>query len=166
MRHKVFGNQLGRNTKQAKALYRGLTRELILRGRIETTLAKAKAIIPMVDHIITLAKKNSVSARREIVKTMGNDNLLDKLFNEVAPAFASRNSGFTRIIRLRDRFSDTTEMAVMELVEMVAVEPKKSEIRDTSKETQVMKPEAKKIEKPKAIKKVVKSKKVVSKKKR
>lgn len=146
MRHKVFGNQLGRNTKQARALYRGLTRELLFRGRIETTLAKAKTIVPMVDHIITFAKKNTVSARREVVKILGGENFLDKIFNEVAPRFSNRNSGYSRIIHLKNRFSDSTKLAIIELVEGVAVEP--AAVKEVAK-----------------VKKVVKTKKVVAKKK-
>ena len=130
MRHNVFGNQLGRNTKQARALYRGLTRELLVRGRIKTTLAKAKAIVPMVDRIITFAKKNTISARREVVKILGSESPLEKIFKEIAPRFTDRNSGYSRIIRLNDRFQDTTKLAIIELVEGVAVESVKTEPKE------------------------------------
>jgi len=177
MRHNVFGNQLGRNTKQAKALYRGLTRELFVHGRIETTLAKAKAIVPMVDRVITMAKKNSVSARREVVKILGSESPLNKIFDEIVPGFSNRNSGFSRIIRLQERFSDTTKLAIIELVERVAVEPKKIEIKDKSDEIKdkqslrssrsagLKKLEMKTKEKPKIVKKTTKPKKVITKKK-
>lgn len=132
MRHKVFGNQLGRNTKQARALYRGLVRDVLSRGRIETTLAKARAIVPMIDRVVTLAKKNTVAARREIIKILGSDQF-------VTPAFPNRNSGYTRIIRLGERFSDQAKLVILELVEKI--EP------------------AKKVEEPKVVKKVVSEKK-------
>lgn len=118
MRHKVFGNQLGRNTKQARALYRSLVREVLDHGRIETTLAKAKSVKGMIDKVIVFAKKNTVSARRQVVKILGGDKGLNKLFTQIPTQFASRNSGFTRIIKLGQRFSDTTEKVILELVEM------------------------------------------------
>lgn len=133
MRHKVFGNQLGRNTKQARALYRGLTRDLLLHGRIETTLAKAKAVVPMVDHVITLAKKNSIAARREVTKMLGTDKSLDKIFGEVAPSFSNRNSGYTRIIRLGERFSDQAKLVVLELIETPKPETKTTKPKPTKK---------------------------------
>lgn len=109
MRHRIFGNQLGRNTKQARALYRSLLLEVFDHGRIETTLAKARAIRPDVDKIITLVKKNSLAARRQIVKILGSDLVLKK-------SFSDRNSGYSRIIRLGQRFSDTTEKVILELI--------------------------------------------------
>ena len=119
MRHKIHGNQLGRNTKQARALYRNLVKEVLDHGKIETTLAKAKAIQGMVDRVLNYAKKNTVSARREAVKILGTDLLLKKLFYEVGPKYSNRHSGYSRIIRLGQRFSDTTERVILELVEGV-----------------------------------------------
>ncbi len=133
MRHRVFGNQLGRNTKQAKALYRGLTKSLFLHGRIQTTLAKAKAAVSMVDRVITFAKKNNVSAKREVAKILGGVDLIDKIFNEIGPRFAGRNSGFSRIIKLGDRLSDSTKLAILELVEGAQKEEPKVEVKATKK---------------------------------
>ena len=119
MRHRVYGNQFGRNTNQAKALYRGLVSELFLRGRIETTQKKAKAVRNIVDKVITFAKKNTVASRRQVVKILGNNYQLDKIFGEIAPKLTNRSSGYTRIIRLGQRFSDTAEKVFLELVEGV-----------------------------------------------
>ncbi len=128
MRHKVFGNQLGRNTKQARALYRSLVREILAHGRVETTLAKAKAVQGLVDKVINFSKKNTVSARREVQKILGGDNGLEKLFTQAQSQFATRTSGFSRIIRLGQRFSDATEKVIFELVdspkEVAVIEPK------------------------------------------
>ena len=117
MRHAVYGNQLGRNTNQAKALYRSLVSELLDHGRIETTVAKAKAVIPIIDKTINFAKKNTIAARREVVKILGSEKLLGKIFTEVAPKYSNRNSGYSRIIRLGNRFSDAAKLAILELVE-------------------------------------------------
>lgn len=133
MRHKVSGNQLGRNTKQAKALYRGLTKSLFLHGRIQTTLAKAKSAVPMIDRVISFAKKNNVSARREVAKILGGVDLIDKVFNEIGPRFVNRNSGFSRIIKLGDRLSDSTKLAILELVEGVQKEEPKVEVKKLTK---------------------------------
>ena len=134
MRHKVFGNHLSRNTKQAKALYRSLVTELLEHGRIETTLPKAKAARAMVDRVITFAKKNSVNARREVVKILGGGNSLERLFGEIAPKMRNRNSGYTRIIRLGQRFSDTAEKVYLELVEGVEITPKPVEEKPKTEE--------------------------------
>ncbi len=121
MRHRLKGNQLGRPTNQAKALYKSLITELLEHGRIETTLAKAKAVVGLVDKLINSAKKNTVSARREVAKTLTNKPIIDKLFVEIAPGYPNRSSGYTRVMRLSRRFSDTAEMVLLELVEKVAI---------------------------------------------
>lgn len=109
MRHRVYGNQLGRNTKQARSLYRSLLLEIFEHGRVETTLAKARAIRPDVDKIITLAKRKSLAARRQILKILGRDLDLKK-------SFSDRHSGYGRVIRLGKRSSDATEKVIFELI--------------------------------------------------
>ncbi|OGG18854.1 50S ribosomal protein L17 [Candidatus Gottesmanbacteria bacterium RIFCSPHIGHO2_01_FULL_47_48] len=123
MKHRIRHNQLGRNTNQAKALYQGLATSVLSLGRIETTLAKAKAVLPLVDNIVNLAKKNDVNSRRLVIKSLGSDQLIDRIFNQISPAFGSRPSGYTRIIRLGQRLSDGAERAILELVEQVPVAP-------------------------------------------
>lgn len=146
MKHRIKHNQLGRNTNQVKALYRGLLSAVLQKGRVETTLAKAKAVIGDIDKIINLGKRDDITARRLIVKILGNDLLLDKVFTEVSPRMSNRQSGYSRIIKSGPRLSDNTEMAYLELVEGVEVPPqaakeidKTSEIKDKSSETKVKK---------------------------
>lgn len=161
MRHGYFGNQLSRNKKGAQALYRSLLTELFDHGKIETTIAKAKAIVPTIDKVVNFAKKNTVSARREVTKIFGSEKILNKIFNDVAPRFTNRNSGYSRIIRLGERYSDSAKMAILELVE--GVEPVKIETKDTSSEIQEKKIEKRSKEKrtvkPKSVQKAAKSKK-------
>ncbi len=137
MRHRVFGNQLGRNTKQARALYRGLTREVLEHGRIETTRAKAKAIVGMVDKAIGLLKENSVTSRRLLIKLLGQEVTTTQ-------SFTDRSSGYSRIIRLGKRSVDTADMVILELIE------------DVKKEVVPVKSEEPKVEKP--VKKIAKKK--------
>ncbi len=127
MRHRVLKNHLGRNTKVARALYRSLLTAVLDHGRIQTSLAKAKAIQADLDKVISLAKKDTVAARRRAIQIFGSPYLLDKIFTEVAPKYPNRNSGYSRIIKLGQRLSDTTEMVILELVEGVekTVEPAK-----------------------------------------
>ncbi len=117
MKHRVRHNQLGRNTDQNKALRRGLVSAVFEKGKIETTLAKAKAVVSEIDRVMTFAKTDSVHTRRQVTKIMGNDKMLNQVFKVVAPMTKDRTSGFTRIIKLGPRFSDATDMAVLQLVD-------------------------------------------------
>lgn len=92
-----------------KQVRRGRVLALLERGKIETTLAQAKSVRDLVDKVINLSKKNTVAARRELRKILGKDI-------EVASKFKDRNSGYSRIIRLGKRFSDTTERVILELI--------------------------------------------------
>lgn len=120
MRHRVHGNQLGRRTNTAKALYRSLVFALLSHGRIETSVPKAKAVRSLVDKIIALSKSDTPANRRRINSLLGTEQLSKMLFAEMGPRFASRTSGYTRIIKLGRRFSDQAEMAIFELVEQGA----------------------------------------------
>ncbi|MBI3887914.1 50S ribosomal protein L17 [Candidatus Microgenomates bacterium] len=141
-------NHLGKRTNVAKALYRGLISEVFDHGRIETTLAKAKAVSGEIDKLINFAKQGTVNARRLTIKTLATDRYFDKL----SKTFQDRKSGYTRIIRLGQRLSDASEMVIFELVEKIA-EPVK-EVAKTVEEP--VKPEKVKAEK-KVIKKVKKA---------
>ncbi|MCL4389763.1 MAG: 50S ribosomal protein L17 [Patescibacteria group bacterium] len=110
------------NTNQAKARRRGLVSALFERGKIETTVAGAKSVAGLADKLMGLAKKNTVASRRQAIKILGGDRLIAKIFGEVAPKYANRQSGYTRLIRLGQRFSDTAEMGILEFVE--GTEPK------------------------------------------
>lgn len=98
-------------------MYRGLVQSLLDKGRIETTQAKAKAVIGEVDRIVSLLKENSVNSRRELLKILGNDKMFDRMFAAVTDEMQKRTSGFARIIKLGRRLSDNAEMVILELVD-------------------------------------------------
>jgi large subunit ribosomal protein L17 len=117
MRHKKQRNKLSRDAAHRKALFQNLSKELIEHERIRTTQAKAKAVKPEVEKLITLAKRGDLHARRQAMSELGQDRfLVHKLFEEVAPRYAERPGGYTRIVKLGPRRSDSTEMVFLELV--------------------------------------------------
>jgi large subunit ribosomal protein L17 len=117
MRHRRQRNKLSRDTAHRKALLRNLQRELIQHERIQTSQAKARAVKPKVEKLITLAKRGDLHARRQALSALGQDKfLVHKLFEEVAPRYAERPGGYTRIVKLGPRRSDSTEMVFLELV--------------------------------------------------
>jgi large subunit ribosomal protein L17 len=118
MRKKVFGRQLSRSRRARTALFRSLIRALILYGSIETTKAKAKAIQGSIDKLITTAKKDNLSSRRQVIATMGNDiETVKILFGRYIPAMSNRSSGYTRIIHLPKRLGDQAEKVRLEFVD-------------------------------------------------
>ena len=117
MRHQRRRYQLSRSASHRKALLRGLAKEVIDHERIQTTEAKAKAVKPEIEKLITLAKRGDLHARRQALSTLGQDKfVVHKLFEEVAPRYADRPGGYTRILKLGPRRSDATEMVFIELV--------------------------------------------------
>jgi large subunit ribosomal protein L17 len=117
MRHQKQRNKLSRSSAHRKALLRNLSRELIEHERIRTSQAKAKAVKPKVEKLITLGKRGDLHARRQALSELGQDKfVVHKLFEEIAPRYAERNGGYTRIIKLGPRRSDSTEMVLLELV--------------------------------------------------
>jgi large subunit ribosomal protein L17 len=117
MRHRRQRNKLSRDSAHRKALLRNLQRELIEHERIQTSQAKARAVRPKVEKLITLAKRGDLHARRQALSALGQDKfLVHKLFEEVAPRYAERQGGYTRIVKLGPRRSDSTEMVFLELV--------------------------------------------------
>ena len=114
---------LSRKSFQRKALLRDLITDLILNGRIETTLAKAKELKRLADKMVTLGKKNTLASRRQAAELIRFETdeegkyALQKLFDEIAPKFANRNGGYTRVLKLGPRRGDATEMALVEFVE-------------------------------------------------
>lgn len=108
-------HKIGRNREQRKALLRSLSSDLIVRGSITTTEAKAKALKPFVERMVTHAKKNSVASRRYVLRFL-TKNATHKLFDEIAPNYTDRVGGYTRIIKAPIRVSDVSKMAVIELV--------------------------------------------------
>jgi large subunit ribosomal protein L17 len=117
MRHGKQRGKLSRDSAHRKALLRNLSRELIQHERIKTSQAKAKAVKPEVEKLITLAKGGDLHARRRALSALGQDRfLVHKLFEEIAPRYVERPGGYTRIVKLGPRRSDSTEMVFLELV--------------------------------------------------
>ena len=117
MRHQNTRNKLSRSASHRKALFMNLSRQVIDHERIKTTEAKAKAVKPEVEKLITLAKRGDLHARRQALAALGQDKfVVYKLFEEVAPRYADRDGGYTRILKLGPRKSDATEMVYLELV--------------------------------------------------
>jgi len=117
MRHRVFGKKLSRTKSQRKALFKSLIVSLILRERIKTTEAKAKAVRGLVEKIITKAKNNGLHAQRQIASVVHDKKALNKLITEIAPRFKNRSGGFTRILKLGKRRGDQAMIVELSLVE-------------------------------------------------
>ncbi|MGQ9490152.1 MAG: 50S ribosomal protein L17 [Anaerolineae bacterium] len=141
MRHRVAGQKLGRNTGQRKALLRGLITELFRHERISTTVAKARFMRGEAEHLITVAKRglaeggNNVHAHRQVAKVLTDPEIVKRLFNEIAPRFAERAGGYTRIVKVGQRMGDGAEMAVIELVERASALAETKD-KDTKKKGQ------------------------------
>jgi large subunit ribosomal protein L17 len=117
MRHAKQKGKLSRDSAHRKALMMNLSREVIDHERIQTTEAKAKAVKPELERLITLAKRGDQHARRQAMARLGQDKfIVYKLFEELAPRYAEREGGYTRILKLGPRKSDSTEMVFLELV--------------------------------------------------
>src|ERR1700738_2701882 len=117
MRHQRQRYQLSRSASHRKALLLNLAKEIIDHERIQTTEAKAKAVKPEIEKLITLAKRGALPARRQALSALGQDKFaVYKLFEEIAPRYAERPGGYTRILKLGPRRSDSTEMVLLELV--------------------------------------------------
>ncbi len=122
MRHRVAGRHLGRDKDHRKALFRNLMASLILHKRIRTTVAKAKAVRPHVEKLITLAKEDTFENRRKALKVLPNDRVIRELFTVVGPKVKERPGGYTRILHLGRRQGDGAEMALLELVDFAEEE--------------------------------------------
>jgi len=116
MRHRLANKKLSRNSAQRKALLRSLVTSFLEKERIKTTLAKAKALRPLAEKMITLAKKNSLHARRKVLRFVYKKNVVKKLFEDIGPRFTERPGGYTRIIKTGLRAGDGAQLAIIELV--------------------------------------------------
>jgi large subunit ribosomal protein L17 len=117
MRHRRAGKKLGRDSAHRKALYSNLAGALIEHGRIKTTAAKAKAVKPFAEQMITLGKRGDLHARRLALAELRSQDVVHQLFADVAPRFADRPGGYTRIVKLGPRYGDAAEMVYLELVD-------------------------------------------------
>ena len=149
MNKKVFGRKLSRSRPAREALFATLIRSMILSGKIETTMAKAKAIQGDLEHMITLAKKADIASRRRALAYLDNQReISDILFQQVGTFFKTRQSGFTRITSIPARRGDNAKMAKIEWTEKVELKAKEPKVK-------VKKEKTEKVEK-KTVKKAVK----------
>ncbi|MCC6500992.1 MAG: 50S ribosomal protein L17 [Anaerolineales bacterium] len=124
MRHQISGYRLGRSSGARVALRRNLIKQFFTHGRIRTTRAKAAAIRGDAERLITLARNSAeatpeqkVHARRQAISKLGDNQVIKQLFDDIAPRFAGRNGGYTRMLKLGPRMGDSAEMVILELVE-------------------------------------------------
>jgi large subunit ribosomal protein L17 len=128
MRHQKKTIKLGRTAEHRKALLANQVCSLIEHQRIQTTLAKAKAVRPLAEKMVTLGKRGSIHARRTALATLRQKNAIKKLFDDIAPRSTERNGGYTRIVKLGQRKSDSAPMAFIEWVDAApAIEEKAAE---------------------------------------
>ncbi len=119
--------KLGRTTAHRNAMLRGMVTYLIENGSIETTLTRAKEVRSIAEKMITLGKKNTLATRRQALSYITKEDVVKKLFDEVAPAYADRNGGYTQIYKLGPRRGDAAEMALIKLIDTAAKEEKAAE---------------------------------------
>ena len=113
----MFGTRkLGKTSTQRKALLRQLVTDLLANGKIETTFYRAKEVQPVVEKMITLGKKGGLYNYRRALAFITKEDVANKLFKEIAPKYAERNGGYTRVVRIGERRGDAAEMAIIELV--------------------------------------------------
>ncbi|HZR05305.1 MAG TPA: 50S ribosomal protein L17 [Candidatus Udaeobacter sp.] len=148
MRHQKKTIKLGRKAEHRKALLANQVCCLIEHQRIKTTLAKAKAVRPLAERMVTLGKNGSIHARRTALATLRQKSAVKKLFDDIAPRSAERNGGYTRIVKLGQRKSDSAPMAFIEWVDMAEVveekptEEKKLKRKDAEAKPKETEPEA------------------------
>jgi large subunit ribosomal protein L17 len=148
MRHQKKTVKLGRTAEHRKALLANQVCSLIEHQRIKTTLAKAKAVRPLAERMVTLGKNGSIHARRTALATLRQKKAVKKLFDDIAPRSAERNGGYTRIVKLGQRKSDSAPMAFIEWVDMAelvkekAAEEKKAKRKEVEPKQKKTEPEA------------------------
>jgi large subunit ribosomal protein L17 len=123
MRHQRAGKKLGRDASHRKALYSNLAGSLILHGRVRTTEAKAKAVRPIAEKMITLGRRGDIHARRQAMAFLRSQEVVHQLFADVAPRFVDRPGGYTRIVKIGPRPGDSAPMAYLEFVDHVPRAP-------------------------------------------
>lgn len=145
--------KLGRTTDHRKAMLRGMVTYLFENGKVETTVIRAKEVRAMAEKMITIAKDNSLHARRQVLAYVTKEDVVKNLFDVIAPRYADVNGGYTRITKTGARRGDAAEMCIIELVETKAeLEAKAAAAKKAAKKPAAKKPAAKKSA-PKAEKK-------------
>ena len=117
MKHKIKGKKLNRTSSHRKALFKNMAQAIIKHEQIITTLPKAKSMKPILDKLITLAKKGTLHARRQAFSKLRDDKIVTKLFGTLAPRYADRSGGYTRVLKAGYRYGDSAAMAVIELID-------------------------------------------------
>jgi large subunit ribosomal protein L17 len=144
MRHLNKKKRLGRRTPaQRKAMLKNLAVSLIEHKRIKTTHARAKALRKFIEPLITMAKRGDLHARREVLKKIHQKDTVTTLFHEIAPVFADRPGGYTRIIKLGFRDNDRAKVSLIELVDFASISEKESEKKSNKKKVAKKKEEEK-----------------------
>jgi len=134
MRHRVAGRKLSRHTKHRELMFRNMLVSLLQHERIRTTLAKGKELRIWADKIITLAKKDTLHARRQAFARLRNETIVKKLFDEIAPKMKGREGGYTRIYKMGWRQGDGAPLSLVELVSYSPAEEKKKSTVEKAKE--------------------------------
>jgi len=150
MRHRKNTVKLGRTSSQRAALFSSLVSNLILAKRIKTTLPKARAAKRLADRMVTVGKQGTLAARRQALSFLKLEAAVAELFGAVAPAMKDRAGGYTRVVKLGKRMSDSSEMCLLEWVDFVPKAPKakKEKTAEAPKEAPPVEPKAAKAEKP------------------
>src|SRR2546426_12564350 len=146
MGHKNAHRKVSRNTSHRRALLRNLVTDFLDHGRLMTTLPKAKEVRPLAEKMITLGKRDNLHARRQVQAYLLREAIAKKVFDNIAPRFASRNGGYSRIIKLGNRKGDGADLAIIELLGS-ELEVKKAERAEKAQEKAAKKPKEKKEEK-------------------
>ena len=148
MRHQKRRGKLGVKTHHRKALLRNLVRNLVIRKRIQTTLAKAKEASSFADGMVELAKRGDLHARRLLISRLGCADTAHTLIAQIAPRFKDRRGGYTRVLRMGSRVGDAADMALLEFTAVFEM-PVKSKKPKKEKKSEEVKGEEPKVEKPK-----------------
>jgi len=125
MNHRSSINRLGRNSAHRKALLKAQAKALFRYERIETTVQKARETRRLAEKLITRAKVDSVHNRRMVSRSLNDERVLDKLFKDIAPRYAQRAGGYTRVLKMGKRFGDASEMVILELLDRKEPERKR-----------------------------------------
>ena len=137
MRHKLAGRKLNRTSAHRKSMFKNMAASLIKYEQISTTLPKAKDLRPIVEKLITIGKKGSLHARRQLISKLPKDANIDKLMNELAERYKDRKGGYIRIIKKGFRYGDSASLAIIELVDRnissKLVDKKTKEEKETGK---------------------------------
>ena len=141
MRHRNEGRKLSRNTSHRRALLRNLVTSLLEHGRLMTTLPKAKEVRPLAEKMITLGKRDSLAARRQVQSYLLKEAIAKKVFDTIAPKFADRKGGYSRIIKLGNRKGDGADIAIIELLGS-ELQAKKAERAAKAQEKDAKKPKS------------------------